>query len=191
MSPRSKALRKVLSPPPVKGFKPYGPDIEDSASEPVFLHLEEYEALRLCDYDQANHHEASQKMNVSRPTFTRIYATALRKIAAAFVEGRPIAIEGGKVYFDSNWYHCEGCGCHFNNPEKDTPVSSCPLCGSESFTSIDEDPEEEAISRCDDFCICKNCGYEMKHVRGVPCSGQICPKCKGQMRRKRESECKE
>ncbi len=26
-------------------------------------------------------------------------------------------------------------------------------------------------------CICPNCGYEIPHVRGRPCSMEICPKC--------------
>jgi Zn finger protein HypA/HybF involved in hydrogenase expression len=91
---------------------------------------EEYEALRLSDFNNLNHHQASQEMGVSRPTFTRIYASALQTIAKAFVEGRQISIEGGKVYFDSNWYHCENCTCYFNNPEKVQQIKNCPLCGS-------------------------------------------------------------
>jgi hypothetical protein len=50
-------------------------------------------------------------MGVSRPTYIRIYASALQKIAKAFVEGRLIFIEGGKVYFDSDWYRCNTCEC--------------------------------------------------------------------------------
>jgi len=191
MSPRAKALRKVLNPPAVHGFKPYGPDKTDSKIDPVYLHLEEYEALRLCDYEHANHHSASQMMNVSRPTFTRIYASALRKIAAAFVEGRTIAIEGGKVYFDSDWYHCSTCNCNFNNPDKGNEITECPLCGSTSFDAVEEeeDNKKPSMGRCDDYCVCKACGYEIKHIRGVPCSGMICPECNGQMRRKRKDEC--
>jgi Zn finger protein HypA/HybF involved in hydrogenase expression len=69
-------------------------------------------------------------MGVSRPTFTRIYASALRKIAKAFVEGKQISIEGGKVYFDSDWFQCVTCKCYFNNPEKEEKPETCPLCGS-------------------------------------------------------------
>ena len=95
MSTRIRRPRKILSPPPIKGFKPYGIDPNVKASESsVNLLFEEYEALRLCDYDGLNHHESSLMMDVSRPTFTRIYAAALRKVATAFVEGRQIAIEG-------------------------------------------------------------------------------------------------
>jgi uncharacterized protein len=133
MSPRSKTLRKVLNPPSIKGFKPYGPDFKQKNPEPVTLFMEEYEALRLCDYDYFNHHQASVLMGVSRPTFTRIYASALRKIAMAFVEGKQIAIEGGKVYFDSDWFRCAACNCYFNHPEKEKKPEICPLCGSSNI----------------------------------------------------------
>ncbi len=26
-------------------------------------------------------------------------------------------------------------------------------------------------------CVCPNCGYEIAHVRGKPCSAEVCPKC--------------
>ena len=102
----------------------------------MFLY-EEYEALRLCDYDMLNHHGASEAMAVSRPTFTRIYSSARRKLATAFVEGRQILIEGGKVYFDSDWYECKKCSCYFNNPEKEKFAEKCPLCGSDNVTGFE------------------------------------------------------
>ncbi len=33
------------------------------------------------------------------------------------------------------------------------------------------------------YCVCENCGYKVKHQRGVPCSTLKCPKCGGKMRR--------
>lgn len=139
MSPRIKTLRKVLNPPIIKGFKPYGPETGKQNAGLVILLFEEYEALRLCDYDKCNHYQASVMMGVSRPTFTRIYASALQKIAIAFVEGKQISIEGGKVYFDSDWYQCSGCGCNFNNPEREKAIEKCPLCGSNQIISFDFD----------------------------------------------------
>lgn len=153
MTPRIKILRKVLDPPIIKGFKPYGPETEQN-KEVVNLLYEEYEAIRLCDYNKLNHHEASLMMTVSRPTFTRIYASALQKIATAFVEGRPMAIEGGKVYFDSNWYHCKKCTCDFNNPEKNKPIEKCPLCGSKQVKEYSANNKYDGGSgeHCKDVC---------------------------------------
>jgi len=137
-----------MNPPPVKGFKPYGTDLPVPEAEPVNLFYEEYESLRLCDHIGCNHHQSATLMGVSRPTFTRIYASARQKIATALVEGRAISIDGGKVFFDSDWYHCKRCKCYFNNPEKDKPVEDCPLCGSERVFSLDFDASVSSIKNC-------------------------------------------
>lgn len=188
MSPRIKVLRKVSNPPLIKGFKPYGSESEKQNLEFVNLLYEEYEAIRLSDYDTLNHHQASLMMGVSRPTFTRIYASALRKIAKAFVEGRRISIEGGKVYFDSDWYQCKKCNCYFNNPEKEIPVNHCPLCGSKSVGKFDY--ENDNVEMVDDICICPNCGFKQKHHYGKPCGQQICPQCQSLMKRKGSPNCR-
>jgi predicted DNA-binding protein (UPF0251 family) len=129
MAPRSRTPRKVSKLPVIKGFKPYG-GIQTEIKPAVSLLLEEYEALRLCDYDHMNHQKAAEMMGVSRPTFTRIYASALEKIAKSFVHGHRIIIEGGHVYFDSKWCLCRVCECKFSNPSKKEENNSCPLCGS-------------------------------------------------------------
>ena len=187
MSPRRKMLRKVLNPPLIKGFKPYGSLSGIPDPEPVNLFYEEYEALRLSDYNKMNHHQASVIMGVSRPTFTRIYASALRKIATAFVEGRHIAIDGGKVYFDSDWYHCKKCGCNFNNPEKEKCVDKCPLCGSKQVKeyNYDNTSSDDDTIGTDDFCICPSCGHRKRHMPGMPCNQTICPECNNVMKRER------
>lgn len=81
-------------------------------------------------------------MDVSRPTLTRIYARARQKIAEALVRGCQIIIEGGKIYFDSEWFECKTCGCYFNNPEKQNELKECPLCRSTAFSSYLQNPEE-------------------------------------------------
>ncbi|NSW44373.1 MAG: DUF134 domain-containing protein [Bacteroidales bacterium] len=192
MSPRIKTLRKVSNPPIVKGFKPYGISSDKSHYEDVKLLYEEYEAIRLCDYDMLNHYQASVLMGVSRPTFTRIYASALKKIAKAMVEGRPISFEGGKIYFDSNWYQCYNCGCYFNNPEKEKTIEHCPLCGSIKVSEFEYEYNNEntTINENDDFfCVCPNCGYEQKHQYGEPCVKQICPRCHIVMKRNGRHNC--
>lgn len=182
---RLKIPRKVTNPPIVKGFKPYGPDLDNKKKEPIILNFEEYEAFRMCDYDMYNHHQASALMNVSRPTFTRIYASARMKISKAFVEGRQIEIEGGKVYFDSDWYQCNSCGCDFNNPQRNISIQNCPLCGSSSVMRHTEDIQENTpFDANEDLCICTECGYTKKHHYGVPCRNEVCPTCKTPLTRK-------
>jgi predicted DNA-binding protein (UPF0251 family) len=184
MSAKIRILRRVLNPPLIKGFKPFGAESGKQNSNPVILLYEEYEALRLSDYDKFNHHKASVIMGVSRPTFTRIYASALQKIATAFVEGRQISIEGGKVYFDSDWHQCAGCESYFNNPEREKVIEKCPLCGSNQIKGFDLNEIEEGESKqFGEYCYCPHCGFEEEHQFGKPCSSQVCPKCKSIMKR--------
>jgi len=147
MSPRPLKLRRVSKPPVIAGMKPYGFTVKEKSTESVFLNLEEYESIRLCDHLMLHQCHAADIMGVSRPTFTRIYAAARIKIAEALVTGKQIIIEGGKVYFDNNWYSCNECGCYFNNPEPEIKPEKCPLCGSSNFTNYDLLPEEIDIEK--------------------------------------------
>lgn len=133
---RPKTIRKMVSPPKFKGFKPYGYYAKEE--EPITMLFEEYEAIRLCDYELLNQLEAAEFMGISRPTLTRIYESARRKVAKAFAEARAIAIEGGKVFFDNEWFRCKNCGAHFNNPEIKKKLMNCPVCNSISILEIDE-----------------------------------------------------
>jgi len=115
---RPQKCRKICNPPKMKGFKPYGMPM--CKIEPVILKLEEYESIRLVNYDRLPQDQAAIQMNVSRPTFTRIYNIALELIAKAFVEGKAIEIEGGNYELEKDWYRCkkcykliEGLGNHF------------------------------------------------------------------------------
>lgn len=115
------------NPPHFRGFKPIG---VSGKNHPVVMNYEEYEAIRLSDFELLGQVESAEKMGVARPTFARIYESARRKVAQAFVQGKSIVFEGGKVYFDSEWYSCNNCGCWFNHPEKEEEVTACALCGS-------------------------------------------------------------
>ena len=127
MSPRSKKIRSIQRRPSFSGFKPFGLQKEPGAE--VSMNFEEYESVKLCDYEFLTHHEASAIMNVSRPTFTRIYESARRKIARAFVEGSTISIAGGKSIENTLWLNCEACMITFSAQEGQK--QSCPLCHTE------------------------------------------------------------
>ncbi|MBE0668920.1 MAG: DUF134 domain-containing protein, partial [Bacteroidales bacterium] len=186
MSPRPKRLRRVSNPPLVSGFRPYGGAAKDRHPQSVFLHLEEYEVIRLCDFENLNHHEAARVMDVSRLTLTSIYAQARAKIADAIVSGKQIIIEGGKIYYDSEWYKCNGCNCLFNQPEKSIAPSGCPLCGSDrivSYVPSDEVTPTTCHSNAD-ICVCPACGFEKRHEAAQPCKEEICPVCGSRLMRK-------
>ena len=105
--PRPKQDRKISIPPLMKGFKPFG--IPRRMLSSVSLLYDEYEAIRLLDYEGMNQDQAAVQMNVSRPTLTRIYEKARKTIAQALVEGNMIVIEGGNVQFDREWFRCRRC----------------------------------------------------------------------------------
>jgi predicted DNA-binding protein (UPF0251 family) len=184
MVPRARMRRRVSNPPEIKGFKPYGGTGGKREGPLINLLFEEYEALRLCDYDHYNHQEAADMMCVSRPTFTRIYASALRKIAEAFVEGRGIAIEGGHVYFDSDWYYCNGCESNFNNPERDVLPATCPLCGDAGIEAVGANlPEEHLhLNRTKLVYFCEGCGIEQSVDPEESHFEQLCQLCHAPMK---------
>lgn len=156
---RFRTTRKISAIPVIKGLKPFGRNSQAVDSSQVNLLLEEYEAIRLCDYELLNHHDASIQMGVSPPTFTRIYASALNKIAIAMVEGRSVFIEGGKVYFDSEWYHCESCSSIFNHPDQQSMLVSCPLCGSDCFHAC-SDSHHDSGKIDNESHLCMKCNSE-------------------------------
>jgi predicted DNA-binding protein (UPF0251 family) len=105
--PNKTRIRKITMPPPMEGFKPFGIPMREL--EPVVLLYEEYEAIRLTDYENLSQEEAAARMNISRPTFTRLYDKARKNIAKAFVEGKAIFIQGGTYVTDDYWYRCYDC----------------------------------------------------------------------------------
>jgi predicted DNA-binding protein (UPF0251 family) len=131
--PRRRRLRKVVAPPRFKGYRPYGN--REGKQEPVEIFYEEYEAIKLADYDGLNHQEASEIMGISRPTFARIYEAARRKIAAAFVEAREIITVFGHAWLDKSWFFCDSCHSRFTIPNVSDNLK-CPLCSSVSINQI-------------------------------------------------------
>lgn len=131
--PRRVRLRKVVAPPVFAGYKPYG--VKGRRDEKVELLYEEYEALKLADYDMLNHLEASEIMGVSRATFARIYESARRKIARSLVEGREIKAVYGNALLDHNWYKCHRCHARFTIPQN-INNKTCPVCSSNETGSL-------------------------------------------------------
>jgi predicted DNA-binding protein (UPF0251 family) len=120
-------------PPKMEGYKPLGIPMRELES--VDLLFEEYEALRLADYENLTQEEAAAKMNISRPTFTRLYDKARKIIAKAFVEGKAIIIQGGTFTADDYWYRCGIC---HETMVTIKPVNHCRNCDSESITLLNK-----------------------------------------------------
>lgn len=95
---RPKQNRIILTSPGVSGFRPYGRCCQQMKI--IQLRYDEYESIRLIDYDGKLQDDAAKSMKVSRPTFTRIYSEARKKIAMALVEGKRIVISNDNISFE-------------------------------------------------------------------------------------------
>lgn len=133
--PRPKQDRKISIPPIMQGFKPFG--IPLSMLDSVSLLFDEYEAVRLLDYEGLNQEQAAERMQISRPTLTRIYEKARKTVATAFVEGKMIIIQGGNVQFDRQWFRCKRCFKLVDGIENHTPCKDCILSDDE-LTPLNE-----------------------------------------------------
>lgn len=129
---RTKKDRLIQMAPHFCGFKPQG--VQCKVASEVFINFEEYEALNLCDYELLTQAEASKLMNISRPTFTRIYESVRRKVAKAFVEGSCIHFEGGNFAI-AEWYKCKNCQITFTLLENSDRC--CPFCKTQVVTEND------------------------------------------------------
>jgi len=133
--PRNRKSRKIVAPPSFREYRPYGTSGRSGGT--VELLYEEYEALKLADYDGMHHQEASEVMGISRATFARIYESARKKIAMALVETRTITTHFGNAILDDNWFICTRCNARFSVPEgRDS--RHCAMCGSAEISPINK-----------------------------------------------------
>jgi predicted DNA-binding protein (UPF0251 family) len=101
---RPPKCRRVAFLPGVTYFKPAG--IPLRALEEVRLSVEEAEAIRLKDLEGLEQEQGAEKMNVSRPTFQRVLASARLKMADALLNGKAIRIEGGSFEMSPLRFRC-------------------------------------------------------------------------------------
>lgn len=122
--------------PGVTYFKPAG--IPLRAIEEIRLTVEEAEAIRLKDLEGLEQEEGAEKMNISRPTFQRVLASARQKIAGALLNGKAIRIEGGNFQMSPRRFRCA------NNHEWEVPFEVavqatsqfCPVCNEPSVEAL-------------------------------------------------------
>ena len=70
-------------------------------AEIIVFTLDEYEAVRLIDYEKMTQEECALAMGISRATVAGIYESARFKLADAVVNGKCIRIIGGSYRIDS------------------------------------------------------------------------------------------
>ncbi len=106
--PRPKKWRKVCCLPEINRFGPIGSTPEGV----IVMSVDEYETVRLIDFEGMTQEECSEHMNVARTTVQGIYDAARKKIADSLVNGKTLLIEGGEYFLcDGRGGQCGGMGC--------------------------------------------------------------------------------
>lgn len=130
--PRRQRKRKVFLPPINRSWN----SNSEYINEVTTLSYDEFEAIKLLDYEDLKQEEVASLMDVSRPTLTRIYESARKKMALALVQNTNIQIGGGNIEVHESWHYCNNCHITFNI-YSDTML--CPICKqSESIVKSSE-----------------------------------------------------
>ncbi len=95
---RAQKCRKILSFPDYYSFIPE--DAEKKKLDTIVLSLDEFETIRLLDYEGQTQEECAASMGVARTTVTAMYENARKKLISAVVEGKRLAIAGGNIEID-------------------------------------------------------------------------------------------
>ena len=128
--------RRVSYVPQVKYFKPSGLPL--ASLKEVRLLMEEAESIRLKDLEGLEQQECAEKMNVSRPTFSRVLDSARQKIADALLNGKAIRIEGGNFEMARRSFRCIS-GHEWEVPFESlitAPPEACPECDTPSIMPL-------------------------------------------------------
>lgn len=105
--PRPRKRRRVCSLP---RFKTFGPVNGNLGDEVVILSVDEYEVIRLIDFEGLDQEQCAQRMDVARSTIQRMYTEAKKKVADSVVNGKVLKIEGGDYELcQMDKKHCHQC----------------------------------------------------------------------------------
>lgn len=99
--------RRVCMNPTYNEFEPIGVKTDNIVS----LTVDEFECLRLLDYERITQEECAIKMMVARTTVTLIYQEARYKLMDALINGKKIIISGGNYHLCSEHHNCRGYNC--------------------------------------------------------------------------------
>lgn len=86
----------------------FGPLGNGTSEGFVNMTVDEYETIRLIDYENLIQEECAQRMNIARTSVQRIYNVARKKVAIALVEGKTLIITGGeyRLYHKGDDMNC-------------------------------------------------------------------------------------
>ncbi|HKL74380.1 MAG TPA: DUF134 domain-containing protein [Clostridia bacterium] len=114
---RPKKWRKVCGLPEVNRYGPLNGYVNDF----IIMPIDEYETVRLIDFEGFTQEECAENMNIARTTVQAIYQDARKKIADSLVNGKALIIEGGEYKLcDGRGGQCGGMGCRRHQYGKNT-----------------------------------------------------------------------
>jgi uncharacterized protein len=157
--PRPVKCRRIENYPGATYFKPAG--IPISNLEEISIAPEEIEALRWKEIEGLEQEQAALKMNISRPTFQRLLASARYKMAEALIKGKAVRIEGGNFEIAPRRFYCIR-GHEWDVPVQtcvDNPPQVCPVCQTTGIQPV------LPLSRC---CVLPDRLHCCRSKIGVP-----------------------
>ena len=110
---RPQRCRRICREPEYPGFTPDGVPCANT----VVLSVDEFEALRLVDYEKMTHGQCAAQMDISRTTVTEIYESARYKVADSLVNGKRLVITGGTYRLCDGSASCGGPACPNDGPD--------------------------------------------------------------------------
>ncbi len=132
-----------------------GKDENGKNNENVLL-LEEYEAIRLKDLEGLEQEECAEQMQISRPTFQRILATAHQKVADSLIHGKGILISGGNATRGICPVRCLDCGYVWEDRietlNREKTDYACPRCHSTRIVCAPVGPRGNGRGMQNRFC---------------------------------------
>lgn len=76
----------------------------------LVMTVDEYEAIRLIDYEGISQEECAIKMNIARTTAQAIYNSAREKLAKCLIDGNRLHVAGGNINVCDGSAGCPECG---------------------------------------------------------------------------------
>ena len=104
---RPQRCRRICMRPEYDSFSPQG----DMRGEQIALTLDEFEVVRLIDYEKMTQEECAAQMEISRTTVAEVYERARYKLADFLINGKRLTLGGGNFRFCGGGEDCGRGSC--------------------------------------------------------------------------------
>ncbi len=118
--------RKVRCKPDSNYFKPRGVSL--GALQELALGIDEFEAVRLADFEGLYQEAAAKRMKISRQTFGNLIVSAHRKIADCLVNAKALKIEARPMAALRRRCACRRCGNAWQKNRRKDGFARCLKC---------------------------------------------------------------